>query len=198
MFPPLFNQAVMFGQGIAGILACVLNVAVLLALGGVNSTVAMVNYVVAAIAIVGCIMAHVIMLQRPFTKYWIGMASRQGTHIDSSKAVDMSKVDGEALSNHADPNDAPSAREPPLAETTKLISLAHNSSAGMLQLNVYSFFDVTRMLWLEAFSMWLVYVITFTIFPGVAPFHLDYGEGAPFNMWWQQVRAVAYPTLPQR
>ena len=195
MFPPLFNQAVMFGQGIAGIVACVLNIAVLLALGGVNSTVAMVNYVIAAIAMAGCIVAYVIMLQRPFSKYWISMATRrQVPHVNSSNAVvDVSKNDGEAGSPAA-PKDSQSAREPHLAETTKLISPPDTSLAGSSQLNVYSFFGVTRVLWLEAFSMWLLYVITFAIFPGVAPFHLDYYKDTAFNVWWQQVRSVAFLT----
>jgi len=35
---------------------------------------------------------------------------------------------------------------------------------------------VARAVWLEGIAVWLVFTVTFAVFPGIAPFHLGYAS----------------------
>lgn len=186
----------MFGQGIAGILACALNIAVLLALGGATATAAMVYYLIAALAMAGCIASYLWMLQRPFTKYWISRAgqlpvsyrpsvdgSQEG---EADKAPAQLKGEGSRLTGTI-LDDLPTDSNASSAETRMLLETVSDDLERTAKPVPYSFLGVARSLWLEAFSVWLVFLVTFAVFPGIIPFHLYYGGDASFNMWWQQV-----------
>ena len=205
MFPPVFNQGVMFGQGLAGILACVLNIIVMLALGGTTYKAAVVYYALAALAIVGCLVSYLVMLRRPFTKYWIAK-SLSGS--SSGQTEGAAAEDGEMITGVTSGSDDASASHRDGAavsatvdsETSKLVlrigsddSTSTSVIAVPQRAEKATALGVSRAVWLEGLAVWLVFTVTFTVFPGIAPFELKYYGTAPssgFDVWWQQVRAV--------
>ena len=164
MFPALFNQAVMFGQGVAGILACALNIAVLLVLGGASATAAMVYYLIAALAMAGCIASYLWMLQRPFTKYWISRAGQLPAlyrpSLGGSQEEEADKAPAQFQSDGSRPTilyDLPTDSKASSAETTMLLETVSDDLECTAKPVPYSFLGVARSLWLEAFSVWLVF-----------------------------------------
>lgn len=180
----------MFGQGIAGILACLLNFVVMLLLNGASFEAAVAYYMLAALSMIGCIIAYSAMLRRPFTRYWISRAieDRLVTSIDapiSLIAKDNSKLDSnetvrdeerctDTIKLLAD-TDIPVSRRPP---EMPIVPVAN------------SLCFVTKSLWREGLTVWLIFTVTFTIFPGIVPYHLTFDGSKSFNLWWQQVQYV--------
>jgi len=109
----MFNQGIMFGQGVAGILACVMNVIVVLIYGGGTSfTAVVVYYIIAALSIVVCLVSYLVMLRRPFTAYWIAKAAGQkpGSELDGAERIpDLPSDDFVAASPYPREESEPSA-----------------------------------------------------------------------------------------
>lgn len=125
------------------------------------------------------------------TKYWFAKAAasaEQARHPGVTGSADVID-DGFVLDVDArDRNAAPgrSSEKAALVDATSAAGAAGGPPPPGMSIMV-----VARAVWLEGLVVWLVFAVSFTVFPGIAPFAMEYKGSTTggFNtMWWQQVR----------
>jgi hypothetical protein len=208
MFPPVYNQGVMFGQGVAGILACAGNIVVELALSGDLGVATMVYYIIAALSLAACLVSYILLLRRPFTKYWVAHAANlksndRSTATGTTTSTAPFSTESSALSGASAYNSQSLAEldeSLPEEDTTQLL----HKKQGAISVHVGdasgarsqpSFLAVSRAVWLEGASAFLVFALTFMMFPAIAPFHINYIGDVSHGFttqWWQLVLLTAF------
>lgn len=177
MFPPSYNQAVMFGQGVSGVVACVANIIVQAALPGSVDASAKVYFAVSAASIAACLVTFLYILRLDFTQYYVRKA--------------MGHEDGEGAGG----DDGLEGGSPPAGdehEDDSLIKTSSGRGAAALSPSAprprVSKMAVLKKVWLMAVTVWLVFTMTFMVFPGVAPFSIHFkgswGSLGISDNWW--------------
>lgn len=186
----------------------------MLALDGTTFAAALVYYALAALSICACLASYVVLLRRPFTQYWIAKAetaaaagdARQGTGAGDDQGYDegalavgggsgggpVSDYDVDAEGGAAPGGPGGGKRLAP-DEVALVASGGGGGSAAASGGAGVTVLGVARAVWLEGLVVWLVFAVSFTVFPGIAPFHLDFAgpkSGGFSDIWWQQVRRV--------
>ena len=121
------------------------------------------------------------------TKYWFAKAAASAEQARNAGPASADVIDdGFVLDVDAsDRNAARSSEKAALVDATSAAGAAGGPPPpGM------SIMAVARAVWLEGLVVWLVFAVSFTVFPGIAPFAMEYKGSATggFNtMWWQQV-----------
>ena len=170
-FPPIFNQGLMVGQGLSGVLACIANVMVLLLLPDAKTLSAAVYFGVSAASLGACLVSYLYLLQMSFAQFYIERATKAANRDHEAAATSALDNDGALLAG----DDAAAASDghaggddsPPRATLRKVFpSVA-----------------------LMASSVFLVFVVTFVVFPGIAPFEIAFknslGSLSLSDKWWQ-------------
>jgi solute carrier family 29 (equilibrative nucleoside transporter), member 1/2/3 len=175
MFPPIFNQGAMFGQGISGVVACIANIIVLAALPNAQDTSANVYFAASAASIAVCLAAYLYILRLPFTKYYV---ERGASGSSPRGAIELEPLgpDGSAAVPGADDE----------REDAALVGGGGTTSK----------WSVLKRVWMDAASVWLVFTVSFCVFPGIAPFSIPFkhslGGLKMSNDWWGIVLLTAF------
>ena len=190
MFPPAYNQAVMFGQGVSGVVACVANIVVQAALPNSVDASAKVYFGASAASIAACLLTFLYILRLDFTQYFVRKA--MGHSSGSSNSDGDSDVSGgspaAAAATIGDSDDDLALELETGAESEErgLVSSSNNHD-GPAPSQV-SKLAVLKKVWLMAVTVWLVFTMTFMVFPGVAPYSIDFknswGSLHISNNWW--------------
>ena len=76
-FPPIFNQSLMAGQGIAGIVASVLRIFTKGVMNTELTNSALLYFALVTVVMTACIIGYVVLLRMPFTKRILAHAGHQ-------------------------------------------------------------------------------------------------------------------------
>lgn len=179
MFPPIFNQGCMFGQGISGVVACVANIIVLAALPNAEDTSANVYFAASSASIAACLAAYLYILRLPFTQYYVQRAAASSAPRGAIELEPLGADGSVAASGDEDRDD---------------VSLVRAGAGGRT-----SKWSVLKRVWLMAATVWLVFTVTFCVFPGIAPFSVAFkhslGGLNMSNDWWGIVLLTAFNTF---
>lgn len=165
-FPPVFNQGVMFGQGISGVATCVANIVVQAAMSGQQDAAAKVYFGASAACIALGLALYLYLLRLPYVQYYVEKATQGDAGSDDEEG---SLEEGEG------------------GKGAKAVS---GIAARMV---------VLRKVWMYAVSVFMVFTVTFTVFPGVAPFAVPFknswGNLHISGNWWGIVLLTAFNTF---
>jgi hypothetical protein len=136
-FPPAFNGALVSGQGLAGVLASVIQIATRAAIPREPATATLVYCVLGAVIMAGSVAAHMLLVRLPFARAVIkATAARRGSRSDDSSGTGDDDEEGGDGSNAAISSSTTTAAEtgaaaPPLSPPP-LPVLARVSTLGEL------------------------------------------------------------------
>lgn len=181
-FPPLFNQGVMFGQGVSGVATCVANIVVQVAMAGQQDAAAKVYFGVSAACIALGLVLYLYILRLPFVRFYVqrataGAGGKDGALEDGG--VDAAELGGDGGASSAD---------------------GEGEGEGLVGGGAPSRLAVLRKVAPYCAAVFLVFTVTFTVFPGVAPFSIPFkGSWGPrvtiSNAWWGIALLTAFNTF---
>ena len=191
-FPPIFNQALMVGQGVSGVVACVANMVVQLVLPDAKKLAALVYFAATALCLAGCIASYLYLLRMPFAQYHIGLAARSANSRGGRTHSGGSSGEGEH-GRRGDGNDDDEATL--LKGSGKAVGPFGEEDGGSVseEAALPSSASLRRVLpavGLMSLTVFLVFTMTFIMFPGIAPFeftfqHSGLGPLSLSDTWWQ-------------
>ena len=192
VLPALFSQGVMFGMGLAGVLASVVQLGVQTAYPSdtldTQQAAARIYYGFAAAVMVACAASFVALMRMPMTRYYMARAAVAGgpaapvapaQELDGADAGKQAPGEDEAEEERARLlADGDSADDAAAAATTgKALGAARTpavSAAAAAAAPPLSHLALLRAVSLDAASVFSVFFITFVVFPSVAPFNIPY------------------------
>lgn len=190
-FPPELNQGNMLGQGLSGVATCAANVVVQAALANQQDLAARVYFAVSAGFIAVGLGAYLYILRLPYVRHYTAKAAGGGG--GSGAGGDSSEEEGEELGSSGagaeagrggrGANAGAGAPNDESEEAGGLVPHHPHHAVPLL-----SRLSVLRKVATQAAAVWLVFVVTFTVFPGVAPFSVPFRHGLGSltmnNDWW--------------
>lgn len=175
MLPVVFSQGLMSGQGVAGVTAGIAAIVIKATMPDDANTAAMVYFVAAGATLALAAGSYVVMMRLPFMKHHMAKAAR------ATAAAASVKRDDDAAAN--------SAKRTSLNNDEPLLP---QESAG----SSVSIVSVAKGVWVEATAVFIVFTMTFIVFPGLAPgqllFQNSLGSLHMSNDWWTLILLLIF------
>lgn len=213
--PPKYAGGILTGQGLAGILASVAEVIVKASIptgagASGNQTAAVVYFLFAAATLGLCIAGYVVLVRMPWTQYYM---RRSGTPTNNSTAAAKTAAgggeeEGKALllaDGDSDTGGRVLSLEMPAAAydlstpggaTTVVVPIGGGSGADAGGAVPLSSWEVAKRVGLMQASVFIVFFLTFVVFPGVAPFGVSFksslGKISLSDEWWQTIQLLVF------
>jgi Nucleoside transporter len=212
MFPAVYAQGLMSGQGVAGILASVAAIIVKAAIPDTDDdsqkTAAIVYFVFSASTLAACIASYIVLMRMPFTQYHLNKAGASTTARADARTLGVEvatpRLGGAsgpgsleitaASASHLPSEEGPNKTLLPLLDNEAGVAKAategeEDDDDSALSLTTWGVLQKIAVL---ATSVFLVFFITFLVFPSVAPFGIDFkGQGlgklSISSDWWATI-----------
>lgn len=188
MFPRVYAQGMMSGQGLAGITASVAAVVVKASISSATDasqqTAATIYFVFSAATLLACIGSYIYLMRMPFTHYYlkrsgstapggeggklkVSAGDEEAPHTALLAAAAVLQEDGKAVASTS------TATEPPSTDRRVLITVA-----------------------VPGIAVFVVFFITFVVFPSVAPFSIAFkgslGAISLSDSWWSTILLLIF------
>lgn len=231
MFPAVYAQGLMSGQGVAGILASVAEIIVKASIPANNGddndgqkTAAIIYFVFSASTLAACIGSYIVLMRMPFTQFHLNKANGATSGV-SKAARAAARTLGVEVSTprlNAIPPSAAAALVPPTSleitaaagDKAQQSSLSSSSVPLLDEENgeeegaqeeedadnnepALSTWGVMQKIAVLATSVFLVFFVTFLVFPSVAPFGIDFkgsglGKLSLSSDWWATILLLVF------
>lgn len=204
LFPPVYAQAIMFGQGIAGVVS---GVAELLVMAFVKDTrtAAIAYFVFAAACLALCAASYIYLERSPFTQHYLArsglstgkaLASTGDESTESTRHSLNGDMEADRASTNSDDVDAYARGGPAAVAAARAEREASQSLLGNGSSSDTSTWAIMRGIWPMAASVFSVFFMTFLVFPGVAPASVDFkgtfGSLQIGNDWWNAILLLVF------
>ena len=196
-FPPIYNQAIMGGQGWAGVIACASQIIVLASSASSsddnsssNTTAAIAYFVFAALVMIGCAVSYIFLLRIPYSRTIMNEVENhrlaQNNHTNTNEQETENNTMNETTTTDND--------NPEFSPLLTNESSNHNHHI--------SIFGVFKQIWPMATTIFTVFLMTFIIFPAVMdqiPYKGDLGAALNFQAlavnhesWWLTILLTTF------
>lgn len=173
IFPSKYMQAIMGGNGLAGVVVCIVRILTKAGFASDkegNENSALVFFVLSAIMMVFCTFAYLVLLRLPFAQSYIladklasgGTATSAGSVNGDDGAVTAEKVPYRIMGTEG------SLPVEVVPAGPEMVAAKQDEDGEIpLSEHVSSLGGVFRKIWLMVFTVCMVFVLTFLVFPGV-------------------------------
>lgn len=216
--PPKYAGGLLTGQGLAGILASVAEVIVKASIpsgaGASGNQAAAVVYFLFAAATLGlCIAGYVVLVRMPWTQYYMrrsgtptnntttvakaAAGSGSGTGEEDSKALLLADGDSDGgAGGRVLSLEMPAAAYDGGAGGGATVMVPIGADAGAAGAAPLTSWEVAKHVGIMQASVFLVFFLSFVVFPGVAPFGVSFkgtlGSISLSDEWWQTIQLLVF------
>lgn len=208
MFPPLFNQGMMSGQGVAGVVASFSQIIAQVASSSSSTssprTTAIAYFSFAAVVMAASAGCYLLLLRMPFARAHLEAHAHA---INASDDADGSDVDGleEGAGSEADSKpllssgsgSSKSGATASADDDGDAVGIARSVSGKKKAVAIWPVF---KKIWPNASALFLVFFVTFILFPGVMD-QIAYKGDSPGNInfpalasngWWSTIMLALF------
>lgn len=209
-FPPIYNQAVMGGQGWAGVIACVSQIIVLASAASSsddskgNTTAAIAYFIFAAVVMLSCAVSYLMLLRIPYSRNIIMEVENHRLQGNQIKKNSNDNEDNNTNDNGNADSDNPEF-SPLLTKNDDMdgiISSSGTDPSSTTEHQPISIIGVFKKIWPMAVTIFTVFAMTFIIFPAVMdqiPYKGDLGASLNFQglaanheAWWLTILLTTF------